>query len=742
MKRAAVAAFALLLLVGAGVCLWPDDASETAETQATADAHLPPKTPTIARKPVVIPVAPVLASASLSGGVHRLGQGVSGVTIIAKSESGSVTTTSREGGAFAFEKLAPGSYLFSAALGEEASRVLGPLTIDPGEQKTGVVLELLPSATLVGTVVSAATREPVPNARVVSGGVSVITPASGRFELKGVSVGEAWIEVSANGFMPRTEWLTIDAARRLSGMEITLTPAATVRGLVTRMGTPLAGVTVSAQSAVRDATETGTPGSAVSDGEGHFELHVPAGKATLFASAPGEARVDGPTLTLGPGELREGADIELGQQLIAVGRITVDGRPASGAQVAAFEARSGALHGTAYSDPAGEFQLAGLSPGSYLLQVHANGVDAQRGPFEVSGSFDAPWLIELRSEGVVSGSVSPPTAGVIVRIRGTEWVGPGAQTATDAQGRFQFNGVSGPVILQAEGEGGSAEARANPGDDVTLTLEQAVLRGVVTDEQGRAVTDFSVRLRPLTGGASRTYAVLSPLGTFRVQTPPGSYEVTAFAPGLGGAQPVQGESVRGGSGSEVRLSLSSTTRFSVHVFDGRTQKPIAGAEAQVRGGGIAYSASVFATLKTDGDGNFEVSSAPKSAGVLVSADGYQSRWFPVAAAASTNGAPLQIALNAGSKPDWQQPYEGIGLSWQQVPNAFVVGEVFPGSPAEGAGIRGNDVLTSIDGRPSAGMNMNQVIAGIRGPAGTSVRLGFTRGGQPYEVVVRRRAISL
>ena len=55
------------------------------------------------------------------------------------------------------------------------------------------------------------------------------------------------------------------------------------------------------------------PGSAMSDGAGLFELQVPAGKATLFAAAPGEARVDGPTLTLGPGEVREGADIELGQ---------------------------------------------------------------------------------------------------------------------------------------------------------------------------------------------------------------------------------------------------------------------------------------------------------------------------------------------------------------------------------------------------------------------------------------------
>ncbi len=84
---------------------------------------------------------------------------------------------------------------------------------------------------------------------------------------------------------------------------------------------------------------------------------------------------------------------------------------------------------------------------------------------------------------------------------------------------------------------------------------------------------------------------------------------------------------------------------------------------------------------------------------------------------------------------------GIGAELDVDPrtHAVRVADVFPGAPAEAAGLRPGDVITSIDGaapRASTGA----VGSALRGKPGTAVRVGFTRDGTAHEPVAIVRAI--
>ena len=66
------------------------------------------------------------------------------------------------------------------------------------------------------------------------------------------------------------------------------------------------------------------------------------------------------------------------------------------------------------------------------------------------------------------------------------------------------------------------------------------------------------------------------------------------------------------------------------------------------------------------------------------------------------------------------------------------------TPAAQAGIRANDIITHIDDQPIAGLNLNQVVEKIRGPANTKVKLDIRRQGEgkPIEMLITRAVVSV
>jgi len=72
---------------------------------------------------------------------------------------------------------------------------------------------------------------------------------------------------------------------------------------------------------------------------------------------------------------------------------------------------------------------------------------------------------------------------------------------------------------------------------------------------------------------------------------------------------------------------------------------------------------------------------------------------------------------------------------------LVVVAPIDGSPAERAGLRAGDVITAVDGRTVDGETLDEAIARIRGPKGSTVTLTLVRdGGAPLEVAIVRDTI--
>jgi len=81
----------------------------------------------------------------------------------------------------------------------------------------------------------------------------------------------------------------------------------------------------------------------------------------------------------------------------------------------------------------------------------------------------------------------------------------------------------------------------------------------------------------------------------------------------------------------------------------------------------------------------------------------------------TAGVGMNIAIGAG--------------------RAIIVSKLIPGGPAERAGVRRGDRLVAIDGQPVRGVE--DVAAKLPGAPGSSVRLGFQRGNQTFDLDLKR-----
>jgi carboxyl-terminal processing protease len=87
-------------------------------------------------------------------------------------------------------------------------------------------------------------------------------------------------------------------------------------------------------------------------------------------------------------------------------------------------------------------------------------------------------------------------------------------------------------------------------------------------------------------------------------------------------------------------------------------------------------------------------------------------------------------------------YGGIGITVQQVQGQLKVVSVMPGTPAETAGLRADDAIVRIAGRPITGLELREIVQQLRGPEGSRVILTVARAAapQPLELTVVRRHI--
>jgi carboxyl-terminal processing protease len=69
---------------------------------------------------------------------------------------------------------------------------------------------------------------------------------------------------------------------------------------------------------------------------------------------------------------------------------------------------------------------------------------------------------------------------------------------------------------------------------------------------------------------------------------------------------------------------------------------------------------------------------------------------------------------------------GIGVAMETVKNEIRVVRVLDGTPAQEVGLQEGDIVKEVDGRDISGVDISEVVSMIRGPEGSTVRLGIVR----------------
>ncbi len=89
-------------------------------------------------------------------------------------------------------------------------------------------------------------------------------------------------------------------------------------------------------------------------------------------------------------------------------------------------------------------------------------------------------------------------------------------------------------------------------------------------------------------------------------------------------------------------------------------------------------------------------------------------------------------------------YSGLGLSVMMDDGAVKVISPFRGSPADKAGVKAGDYITHLDGVLYYERELDEAVAKMRGPAGTSIRLTIYRPGrtEDFDVTIVRGVIEL
>ncbi len=103
-----------------------------------------------------------------------------------------------------------------------------------------------------------------------------------------------------------------------------------------------------------------------------------------------------------------------------------------------------------------------------------------------------------------------------------------------------------------------------------------------------------------------------------------------------------------------------------------------------------------------------------------------------------------------TKDEWKEfeeealgNYKGIGIYMSQnVEDNIVVTSVIKGSPAEEAGIKAEDIISSIDDQDFLGKKTEEAAKLIKGKEGDKVKLGIIRGKEHLEFEVERREIKI
>jgi hypothetical protein len=310
----------------------------------------------------------------------------------------------------------------------------------------------------------------------------------------------------------------------------------------------------------------------------------------------------------------------------------------------------------------------------------------------------------------------------------------------DGAFRLPPSAIGCDVIAVHDDMAPSDPVRAVEGRRLSLRLgDGGAIAGAVVDERGNGVDSFSLGIEsastPHWPGSVRGPAPFHG-GAFRLERlRPGSYVLVGSTPGRPPARsdPID---VRGGSLTDgVRIVLGPGGVVAGRVVDERSS-PLEGVE--LRFDLVTSTASGDATARTDTAGRYRLEGAPSGPfTVRAQKAGYRSKLVSGLLIAPGRTLNKDIALSAAQGDSPPTEFVGIGASVGPGSGGIVFGHVFPGDPADRAGLREGDRIVSVDGEDTSQFSPADAIQRIRGESGTSVGISVQRDGKVLDFVIAR-----
>lgn len=368
---------------------------------------------------------------------------------------------------------------------------------------------------VTGVVLDADSGEPVDTIEVVfeqrGKESSAGCDANGAYEIE-LPAGEYNVRAVGQDVIAKAVPRVRIGTAAVQSVNLEVVRLATVRGVVVdETGAGIGDVEVVLRTdtkASKAFPSRGEIGFAVSDSDGSFEVAVPPGTVDLEA-AIGDARVFVSVPDVASGGVIEGLRIVFSQGGEVRGVVQLPGGgPAENAEVLLAFRRAGTSafdRRSATTDASGDFLFDKLVPGAYVLEAIGVGY----GPSDPIVLAVAPDTLKhttklsLHSPLSLSGTVVDANGRPLSNVQ-VAHVRKGSKqnfekAYTYADGTFEFTGKGpGPHRLRARKEGFS-DARL---DDVKAPSAELQLRmspvggfeGVVTDSEGKPVSDFTVKL--------------------------------------------------------------------------------------------------------------------------------------------------------------------------------------------------------------------------------------------------------
>jgi len=333
-------------------------------------------------------------------------------------------------------------------------------------------------------------------------------------------------------------------------------------------------------------------------------------------------------------------------------------------------------------------------------------------------------------EGDVTDEAGNPVSAHITACEGEPFEAEGQSTR---EGSFTMpsSTLGCTIVATNDAFGASEGVTAVEGRRLALRLKPGgAIEGAVVDERGVGIPSFSIGIESFSASrgqgrrSSRRRNIEDARGSFHWdKLAPGTYILTASAPGKPPTRSEPVDVTAGVTTSGVRITVAAGGIVLGHVYDDK-HAPVGG--ASISFDQVSSTVPSSAHADTDDKGAYRIEGAPAGPFTLrVEKQSFRLRFvagLSVASGASlTEDVTLSAANEAGS-----MELGGIGATLDQSREGVVLRGVFPGDPADKAGLKAGDLVQRIDGESTESMSLADVLQRLRGEAGTTVGISVKR----------------